>query len=242
MEEQRIRNIFRYYDECIGKYSNWIDYDLPISEFGTFSKSFLTILSSFLQAHKERQENFNEICEETIKQLNYIGNFIQNNQKHLSLLHHIVELLENLNNDEEQKINEVQTIATSLYTILKYKLYIENLSISFLSNKSNIKDTDPTKKSLQECFKWIKTLIFEDTQQVDPFLLSVESCEHFIHYIRCHTKPLPHCDCGRKAYVYAIPCSCPCYCRECWNSDPSLKDQTICPMCCNPITEFVEIE
>ena len=41
METATIPEIFRLYDESIIGNSQWIDFDLPLSEFGSFANCFL---------------------------------------------------------------------------------------------------------------------------------------------------------------------------------------------------------
>lgn len=237
-----ISDIFRLYDESIIGNSQWIDFSIPLSEFGSFANVFLDFVVPIIKTHKENPNQFSEACKTCTEGLNDLLKYTENQEKLLNLTHHVLEMIANISENQEDKIAELRDIANSIYKLFEIRLKRAQFDLSLISDKSNSRETA---KPLEKINNYIKNNLSKfklDDVELDPLLLSTDSCNKLISFIRAHTRQYPLCNCEQKACIYAIPCSCPCYCKECWDEEPSFHNQKICPRCFKPITEFVEIE
>lgn len=241
METATIPDIFRLYDESIIGNSQWIDFDLPLSEFGSFANCFLDFCVPVIKAHQENSDQLAEACKTCSEGLTSRLQYSENQEKHTNLIHHVLEIIANINEDKEEKIAELRNISNSFYKLFEIRLKRAQFDLSLLSDKGNSRDTS---KPLEKLNNYIKNNLPKfklDDEEIDPLLLTPDSCNKLISFTRAHTRHFPLCNCQQKACIYAIPCSCPCYCKECWDEEPSFHDKKVCPRCLKPITEFIEI-
>jgi hypothetical protein len=82
---------------------------------------------------------------------------------------------------------------------------------------------------------------FDGQPQFDVMLTTVQGCTVVQDYLKRHRKAFLRCACSRRADVFAAPCSCACFCLECWE-DGAEQDARVCPQCGRPVTEFVIVQ
>lgn len=242
MEIATVPEVFHLYDESIISCSQWIDFDLPLSEFGSFANYFIDFIVQVIKTYREKPDQLPDACEKCTGRLNDLLKYAQKNEKHANLIKHVLEILSTINENKEDKMEELTSIATSYYRLFELRLKRAQFDLSILSDKGNSRETSKPLEKLNNYIKNTLSKLKLDDTELDPFLLNPESCNKLISFIRSHTRHYPLCNCQQKVSIYAIPCSCPCYCKECWEAEPSFHNQKVCPRCSKPITEFVEID
>lgn len=242
MEVATLPQVFRLYDESVVGNSQWIDFDLPLSDFGLFANTFLDFVIPVIKTQKENPTQFPEACKTCSEGLTDLLKYIENQEKHIKLTNHILEIISSISENQEEKMKEIRNIAISIYRYFEIRLKRAHFDLTLVSDKQNSRETT---KPLEKLNNYIKNTLSKfklDDVEIDPLLLSTDSSNKLISFIRAHTRQYPLCNCEQRACIYAIPCSCPCYCKDCWEEEPSFHDQKVCPKCFKPITEFIEIQ
>ena len=234
--------LFKFYDKIVTGNKDFLDYDSPLNDFGTFSNIFLRDISIFLKADKSDEENLSKAIEEYKSSLADELEITQNNEKQKELIHHVTGLIDKYNENPEGTLKELNEIAESVFILFSTRMKRAQADLKILASKN--KDA---KKAMTEIDDYIAKRLPKlnvtnvDTSKIDPLLINTDSCVMMKKNLTKLTVVFPRCFCTDLATVYAVPCSCPCFCKQCWELEMSENYQK-CPRCGKPVQQFVEID
>lgn len=242
MSQEEVALFFKVYDKFTTGNSPWLDYEAPLDVFGKFANLFVPNLVTFIKTYRSKPEQFDQALATVKKNFTAISTFAQNNEKYKKLTDHVIEYLNGIEIDKENKIAELTKIVNDMHLLFEMRLTRAHDQLCILINKQNkTNDVVNAQKQIAAAIqKTKKTMDLDELPNYDPLLMSPEECVRFEKYLERNKKPYSKCICGEKAVIFSIPCSCPCYCYECFEEED--KEAKVCPRCGKPIREFVVVE
>lgn len=234
--------LFRALEDLVSGDCELVDLSAPLDELGAFCNLFLPYVSNLVKFYQNKGPDFDNALAKSRANLPQLAGFVQNQEKFKQTVETVVALLSDFDNDSDAKIAQIEKIKNAYLGLLYTKMKRAQIEITLLTNKVSM--TREVIKTKEAITKWTESnlvpLLSEEMMAIDPLLVSVDACKQMETFLTKHTKPYMKCFCRQRADVFAIPCSCPCYCAECWQCE---KDGPCdrCPRCDKPVTEFVQV-
>jgi hypothetical protein len=228
----------RVLEVIASKDCQYINLDQPIHEFGGFMHHFLAhsvpyakLLESSTAAPDQR-----DALKANLAKLRRLFGKTQPPP----LLERCLVLLDADTPDANTELVALTRCAAVLFETRPRRAQAE-LQLAFPKRASMAEVRTANDKLTKYLQKDIVARRFDGQPQFDVTLTTVQGCTAVQDYLKRHRKAFLRCACSRRADAFAVPCSCPCCCIECWGGAPE-RDARICPQCGRPITEFVTVQ
>ena len=221
----------------------YVGTDAPLVELGAFCNYFLSFLDTLLKAYRAAKD-FDTALAKCRTELPRLGELVQSQPKFKEAVDKVVSILSDFESalDQDIKIQEIESIKNAYLALISTKMRRARAEICLVTTRQN--QSSELVKAERTMDTWVKKIVTplmtDEVSAIDPLVITVDGCEKMEVFLRKHIKPYMKCFCQQRADVFAMPCSCPCFCSECWEFE---KDQPVdvCPRCCKAITGFVTV-
>lgn len=231
--------LFDWFDwMSIGR-SDYINLDIRLSDFGKFCNILVEYVGPLITARKSNASNFSNLLEHiksSFASFQTVNLFPEDPSFNNTLA--IIQPL--LSDPNEENMLKLENIYINYYKLFYYRLRRAHCHLALFTQAWSTNDQVRAKKQILDYIEKMVARKPEGVNLLDPLLLDPSTCRALETFLVKTKRPMLKCSCGQRADIFALPCNCPCYCRDCWEFE-NHPPADLCPLCKRPCKSMIEV-